>query len=46
MLLDDYGWKLHINQKHAFDAFAERHNVEILSLPTGQGLIMKQNGGN
>lgn len=41
VILDDYGWKRHINQKLAFDAFAKRKNVTILSLPTGQGLIVK-----
>ena len=41
MLLDDYGWAAHINQKCAWDEFAQRHHIMILSLPTGQGLIMK-----
>lgn len=41
VVLDDYGWAKHINQKRAFDAFAKSKNVEILSLPTGQGLIVK-----
>lgn len=41
MLLDDYGWQSHVNQKHAFDAFAARQQLEILTLPTGQGLLMK-----
>ncbi len=41
IVLDDYGWAKHIVQKHAFDAFAERKKVAILSLPTGQGLIIK-----
>lgn len=41
MILDDYGWKKHIVQKHAFDEFAGRKGVPILSLPTGQGLIIK-----
>jgi len=41
ILLDDYGWAPHYNQKLAFDAFAKRHGVEILAMPTGQGLIMK-----
>lgn len=41
MLLDDYGWTEHITQKQAFDDFAKRKNVSILSLPTGQGLILK-----
>jgi hypothetical protein len=41
VLLDDYGWTAHLNQKHAWDDFARRHGVTVLSLPTGQGLIMK-----
>lgn len=41
MLLDDYGWALHIHQKHAFDQFALSKGVQVLSLPTGQGLILK-----
>lgn len=41
IVLDDYGWAKHIVQKHAFDDFAERKKVAILSLPTGQGLIIK-----
>lgn len=41
ILLDDYGWAQHIVQKRAFDAFASRVDVSILSLPTGQGVILK-----
>lgn len=41
MLLDDYGWESHIQQKIAFDEFALRHCAQILSLPTGQAIIMK-----
>jgi hypothetical protein len=41
MLLDDYGWRGHIMQKKAFDNFAASHNVQVLSLPTGQGIILK-----
>ncbi|MDF2446873.1 MAG: hypothetical protein K0S46_2109 [Moraxellaceae bacterium] len=41
MLLDDYGWASHINQKHAWDDWAARHGVMILALPTGQALIRK-----
>lgn len=41
VLLDDYGWAPHINQKHAWDEWATRHGVMILALPTGQGLILK-----
>jgi hypothetical protein len=41
IVLDDYGWAKHIVQKRAFDEFARRKGVKILSLPTGQGLILK-----
>lgn len=41
MLLDDYGWSGHIVQKRAFDRFASERGVRVLSLPTGQGLIIK-----
>lgn len=41
MLLDDYGWAAHVNQKKAWDGWAARNAVMILALPTGQGLIRK-----
>lgn len=41
MILDDYGWKTHINQKHAWDAFAAKRGVQVLSLPKGQGILIK-----
>jgi O-methyltransferase len=41
IILDDYGFSLHIAQKIAFDLFAEKHGVSVLSLPTGQGVIFK-----
>lgn len=41
VVLDDYGWRKHIEQKKAFDAFAKHRGVEVLALPTGQGLIFK-----
>lgn len=41
IVLDDYGWRKHIHQKAAFDEFAKKRDVQILSLPTGQGLIFK-----
>ncbi len=41
IVLDDYGFSLHHEQKAAFDALAAEWGVEILSLPTGQGLIFK-----
>lgn len=41
ILLDDYNWLPHVNQKRAFDALAAEWNVPILGLPTGQGAIVK-----
>jgi O-methyltransferase len=41
IVLDDYGWKGHHLQKQAFDEFAAKRGIKILSLPTGQGLIIK-----
>ena len=41
LLLDDYGWAAHASQKHAWDDWARRTGVAILSLPTGQGLVLK-----
>ncbi|MDO9264555.1 MAG: TylF/MycF/NovP-related O-methyltransferase [Desulfosalsimonadaceae bacterium] len=41
IVLDDYGWSKHIMQKQAFDSFAEAHGVQVLSLPTGQGIMIK-----
>ena len=41
LLLDDYGWPGHEEQKKGFDDFALQKGVMILFLPTGQGLIFK-----
>ena len=41
MVLDDYGHNSHKEQQCAFDKFAKDKNVDILCLPTGQGLILK-----
>jgi O-methyltransferase len=41
IVLDDYGWRKHVEQKRAFDEFASKRGVQVLSLPTGQGLILK-----
>jgi hypothetical protein len=40
VLLDDYAYWGHGNQKDAMDAAARSLGVEVLSLPTGQGLIV------
>jgi len=42
VILDDYGFPKHIHQKLAFDNFAMKKQVTILSLPTGQGVIIKK----
>jgi hypothetical protein len=41
IVLDDYGWRKHVEQKRAFDAFAKKRGTSVLALPTGQGLIFK-----
>jgi len=41
VLLDDYAYRGYAAQKHAMDAFAAKIGVSVLSLPTGQGLIVK-----
>lgn len=41
VVLDDYGFPGHQSQKQGADAFAAKNQVEILHMPTGQGLIVK-----
>lgn len=41
MVLDDYGFPIYHEQKVGFDNFAAEKNVQVLGLPTGQGLIFK-----
>ena len=41
ILLDDYAYPGYEEQKVAWDHFAEDKGLQILSLPTGQGLILK-----
>jgi hypothetical protein len=41
IVLDDYAWLHHHEQKQAMDRFAKRNGTEVLTLPTGQGLIIK-----
>jgi hypothetical protein len=43
VLLDDYGFKDHHEQKAAFDKLSRKMNFRIIQLPTGQGLIFKTN---
>lgn len=41
IVLDDYGHPGFEEQRYAWDRFAQEKNVNILCLPTGQGLILK-----
>ena len=41
VILDDYAWLGYAPQKDAMDEFAESAGCKILSLPTGQGLLIK-----
>jgi O-methyltransferase len=41
IILDDYGFSQHHLQKRAFDLFAYSKGIQVLSLPTGQGLMFK-----
>ena len=41
ILLDDYTYEGYEEQHYAFNKFALKKNIEILSLPTGQGLYVK-----
>jgi len=41
VLLDDYGFVSYEEQKNALNVFAREKDIEILALPTGQGLIIK-----
>jgi len=41
IVFDDYGWAGHEEQKSGLDKFAQKVGSQILSLPTGQGLLIK-----
>ena len=41
VVFDDYAWTPYREQKEAHDAFAHSKGVKILTLPTGQGLLLK-----
>ena len=41
VLLDDYGYRGYEAQRVALDALARRRRVQIASLPTGQGLLIR-----
>jgi hypothetical protein len=41
LLLDDYAWTAHKEQRDAMDRFAAERGVQIAALPTGQGIAVK-----
>jgi Macrocin-O-methyltransferase (TylF). len=41
VVFDDYGWVPHRIQKEGIDAVAREKGVSVLTLPTGQGLLVK-----
>lgn len=41
VIFDDYGFPLHVEQRKALDDTARKLGTQIMSLPTGQGLLWK-----
>jgi hypothetical protein len=41
IVLDDYGWIAYEAQKRVADAFFAARQIDVLELPTGQGLVIK-----
>lgn len=46
VLLDDYAYSGYHHQKYAMDKFAKSKGVAIVSLPTGQGMMIKPSKKN
>jgi O-methyltransferase len=44
ILFDDYGWAEHVEQKRVLDEFVASKGLEIFSVPSGQGLLVKPPG--
>ena len=42
IVFDNYGWWFYSSQKKVLDPIADQHNLSILELPTGQGLLLKR----
>ncbi|MCK7581381.1 MAG: hypothetical protein MZV65_40950 [Chromatiales bacterium] len=40
IILDDYGWWGYRQQKEAEDPLFAEYGLEVLELPTGQGLVL------
>lgn len=41
IILDDYGWTVYADQKHEHDRFFAARGLQVLELPTGQGLVIR-----
>jgi hypothetical protein len=41
VILDDYGWMQCRRQKEVIDTLAQSWDVQVWTLPTGQGLLIK-----
>lgn len=41
IVLDDYGWNMFHKQLEAEKAFFDERGIQVLELPTGQGLVIK-----
>lgn len=41
IVLDDYAYRGYLPQKMGMDEFAQKKGIKILSLPTGQGILVK-----
>ncbi|WP_292935054.1 tetratricopeptide repeat protein [Noviherbaspirillum sp.] len=41
VVLDDYGWWGYCRQKLALDPIIAEHELSVLELPTGQGIVLK-----
>jgi O-methyltransferase len=41
IVLDDYGWDGYVAQKVGADWFFQQRGLQVLELPTGQGLVIK-----
>ena len=42
LVLDDYGWFHHREQRHVEDAYFQRQGYRVLELPTGQGMVIRR----
>lgn len=42
LVLDDYGWSVYREQKLAEDPWLAARGYQVMELPTGQGLVIKQ----